>query len=168
MIIVTGIRSGTSWTMQTIKEFYPIVGLKYHEDFPVEELNRNGYYDLPLAETINGLKTHYKGCAVKLNGASLYHTNPDFIRGVIVCVRDREDQIKSIIKSFEKEKPLNDDELVVKYSFPSYKNAELIKEMNDFFINMFFRHNKKPRITVEFEKMSDSNDRIKEFICRLE
>ena len=160
MVVVTGFRSGSSWAMQILMKLdYPIKGLKFYKDFPHKELNPNGYWDLPIDETKNGLKTHYKGCAVKLPGASLYNTNPDFIRKVIICKRDRENQIQSIIKSLKLEKS--------KYSMePTYKNAELIKELNDFFINMFFKQNDKPKLEIKFENMSNCETKLRRFLCR--
>ena len=160
MIIISGFRSGSSWMMQILMKLgYPIKGLKFHKDFPHKELNPNGYWDLPVDETKNGLKTHYKGYAVKLPGASLYSTNANFIKGVVVCKRNREDQIQSIIKSLQLERS--------KYSMkPTYKNAELLKELNDFFINMFFKQNDKPKLEIEFESINNCENKLRRFLCQ--
>lgn len=73
MIVVTGFRSGTSLIMQTLKLLeFPIVGYKFHDDFSHKELNPKGYYSLPGRETVYGLKTHYKGKAVKLGGQNFF------------------------------------------------------------------------------------------------
>ena len=69
MIVVTGsCRSGSSLMMQTLKLLgIEIAGEKFHEDFPVEEGNPKGYYDLPFEIVMNGLGEEYKGKGVKLS-----------------------------------------------------------------------------------------------------
>jgi hypothetical protein len=89
MIVVTGsCRAGTSLMMQTLKLLgIEIAGEKFHADFPVEEGNPKGYYDLPFEIVMNGLGEEYKGKGVKILGEWLLNTDPDLISHMIICKR---------------------------------------------------------------------------------
>lgn len=97
-IVVTGAcRTGTSLMMQTLRHLgVPVVGLEYHEEFPDDGFHPHGAWDLPYAETIDGIHGHnYDGKAIKLFGLQLSRSSPDSIGTVIVCRRNRPDAIAS-------------------------------------------------------------------------
>jgi len=104
MIVITGCsRTGTSLVMQTLKLLgVKIAGYKYLEEFGPKELYPKGCYDLPFKETINGLNTDkYKGYAVKLFPGQLFKTKAEYIDKIIICKRDKEKTVKSIIHSMQ-------------------------------------------------------------------
>lgn len=162
MVVVTGLRSGTSWAMQIIKAAgHPIMGYDFHPDFSHKELNPNGYWDLPMADVVFGLKTHYKGKAVKLGGASLLQTDPDFVKKVIVCKRNEKDTIKSIVKLMTADYDLIGID-------PTEENAKMMYEINNLCAEKFLEKNDKPRLYLRFEEMNKSVDSIKEFLWQQE
>lgn len=156
MIVVTGLRSGTSLMMQTLKILgVPITGYAFHDEFMHKELNPKGYWNLPMTETLGGIKHHdYAGKAVRLGGADLNKTNPDFISKVIWCRRNPEECIKSI------QKMLKADYNIIKVK-PNIENAETVYLLNTQFTQKFFEI-KKPCFEVYYEEMLfDSQNTIK-------
>lgn len=111
MIVVTGLRSGTSLMMQTLKLLgVPVVGFLYHDDFPHKHLNPKGYYDLPINETIDGIDhSEHVGKAVKLYGLQLNRTDPKYINKVFYCDRGEEATIKSVQKLIDANKSILED-----------------------------------------------------------
>lgn len=146
MIVVTGLRSGTSLMMQTLKLLgVPIVGYMFHDDFSHKELNPKGYYDLPINETINGLNSYkYKGSAVKLGGYQLSVTEPKYINKIIVCERNKSDTIKSIARL------LKADFSIAKIK-PTEKNAAILYETNKSITDGYIK--KMPYIKINYEDM---------------
>lgn len=162
MIVVTGFRSGTSLIMQTLKLLeFPIVGYKFHDDFSHKELNPKGYYSLPGRETVYGLKTHYKGKAVKLGGAELFQTNHDFVKKIIVCERDRHQTVNSIVKLLKADYDIAEIE-------PTVENAELVFDININFQERAIRKFNKPIIRIRYEDITTNPEvsikKIKEFL----
>lgn len=159
MIVVTGLRSGTSMTMQTLKLLgFPVVGLMFHDDFSHQELNLKGYYDLPVSETINGLNTtRYKGKAVKLGGYQLSATNPRYVSKVIICQRERDTTIKSIVKFLKAEFDISNVE-------PTEKNAILILDTTNDLIEKCGV--KKPHMRIQYEVMVRDPERCIEGVCQ--
>ena len=150
--------------MQTLRDIgQPIVGLEFHEDFPHEELNPNGYWDLPLAETRDGLKTYYKGKAVKLAGAALYLTDTAFIRAVIRCERNKKDAIESVLKNLQ----IDGRRMGLSSTIG---NAELCYEGNYHFTNLAIEKHKKPVLEIWFEDMLKNKnieiEKIRSFLCQ--
>lgn len=91
MIVVTGAcRSGSSLMMQTLQLLgLPLAGEAHHPDFPVEEGNPKGYYDMPFYNLMTGFGNFYNGKVIKLFGTSLPKIhNPGNVTHAIVCVRD--------------------------------------------------------------------------------
>ena len=112
MIIVTGsCRTGTSMMMQTLKLLgVPIEGEKFHADFPVEEGNPKGYYDLPFEILQKGLGDEYEGKAVKLLGEWLPYTDPVIATHMIICKRrDGGAADRSTIKLLKQEQVVETD-----------------------------------------------------------
>jgi len=111
MIIVTGSpRSGTSLVMQTLDILgVPVVGEKFHEDFPIVSGNPKGYYDLPFADQVDaanegGFKNKYEGKAVKLFGESLALADMNVVTHMIICRRrDAKRQDRSSLKLLKQE-----------------------------------------------------------------
>jgi len=163
MIIVTGLRSGTSLMMQTLNLLdFPVVGFLFHDDFCHKELNSKGYYDLPIMETINGLNSEkYKGKAVKLGGSQLYKTDSKYISKIINCKRKPIDTIKSIKRLMEYNKDYLDLE-------PTFDNAEIIYYSNLLLVAKYFEENSIPHITIYYEEMllniENTINRIKGFL----
>ena len=149
MIAITGsIRTGTSLLMQTLRLLgLPIAGTAYHDDFPDADLNPNGYWELPKAETLQGINSNeYHGKCVKLFGLQLHRTNPLFVNSVIVCRRNREDAVASSIKLLErrgKDIGLGSDK----------KTAEGIYDKNYSYIDWFLLRSMLPCIYVSYEEM---------------
>ncbi len=103
MIVVTGgPRMGTSWTMQTLGHLgIPTTGELFNTANRPEH-NPEGYYELPVEDVRKGVSDHrHKGMAVKLIGAPLVYTNPDYISKIIVCRRFIGHAAKSFKKYFE-------------------------------------------------------------------
>jgi len=155
MIVVTGsIRTGTSLLMQTLKLLgLPIAGTAYHDDFPDTDFNPNGYWELPKAETLQGINSNeYHGKAVKLFGLQLYRTNPVYVNSVIVCRRNKDDAVKSTMKLLVRRgKDIGLE--------PTIKNAEGIYDKNYAYIDMFLVASMVPCIHVSYEEMIAHPDR---------
>lgn len=162
MIIVTGLRSGTSLMMQTLKHLgVPIQGFMYHDDFPHKELNPRGYYDLPINETLNGIHhSDYRGCALKLYGAQLNRTNPEFINCVLHLTRNREDTIKSINKLIVAN--LN----LLEKRTGKIPSAEEAYEINSNLIEKFLEDNNTiPFLQIKYEHFLDDPQDIIDWVC---
>jgi len=146
MIIVTGLRSGTSLMMQTLKILgVPITGTAYHKEFSHKDLNPKGYWTLPMSETLGGITDHrYKGMAVKLGGGDLSTTNPDFVDKVIWCKRNKDSCVQSIMKLME----VDFDIIGID---PSEKNAETVYTLNEFFTIAFKTKEKKEFLDIMYE-----------------
>lgn len=146
MIIVTGLRSGTSLMMQTLKILgTPITGVDYHDEFSHKELNPKGYWNLTMSETVGGIQHNkYKGMAVKLGGADLYQTKENLIDRIIWCRRNKTDTIESIKKLLELNQHIVNLE-------PSYKNSEWAYETNKKFTLSAIEKFNKPVIIVWYE-----------------
>lgn len=160
MLIITGLRSGTSLMMQTLRLLdVPISGFAFHDDFSHKELNPKGYYNLPMRETVNGLNTDkYQGTAVKLGGAELYNTDPKYIHKIIWCRRNPEACKKSIVKL------LKADFDIIKWE-PTIKNADIVYDLNTGFTYNFFDKNNVPYINVYYEEMLlDTENTIKKVV----
>ena len=156
MIVITGLRSGTALMMQTLRLLgIPITGYAFHDEFMHKELNPKGYFNLPMCETLGGIKHHeYAGKAVRLGGGDLAKTNPDFISKVIWCRRDPEESKKSILKM------LKADYDIIKLD-PTIENAETVYLLNTQYTEKFFEA-KKPCLEVYYEEMLlDSEATIK-------
>jgi len=151
MIVVTGLRSGTSLVMQTLKELgVSIIGKKFHKEFPHVELNPKGYYDLPLADTFNGVNTYrYKGKAIKISGGALLKTEPKYISKIIWCQRNRKQCVKSIMKLLK----ANYEEYRVE---PDEKIATYIHCLNENFIKLYLAKTKKEYVAIDYGKMLDN------------
>lgn len=150
MIIVTGLRSGTSLIMQTLKILgVPVAGYAYHDEFMHKDLNPRGYWNLPMAETLGGINHHnYKGYAVKLGGADLLKTNPTLVSKVIRCQREKGACVQSIMRLMSKaenRKMLNFE--------PSKQSAEKFYELNEMFAERFRLRPGPPFLDVQFEEM---------------
>lgn len=146
MIVVTGLRSGTSLMMQTLKLLgVPVVGYMFHDDFSHKELNPKGYYDLPINETIKGLNTYkYKGKAVKLGGYQLSATESKYVNKIIVCERNRQDTIKSIMRLMKA------DFSIAKVN-PTEENATILHEINKNITDEYIKN--MPYIRINHENM---------------
>jgi hypothetical protein len=147
MIVVTGsCRTGTSYTMQMLQSIgYPIVGLKYHDDFPDVDLNPYGYWDLPLIKTVHGIHNNqYKGKGIKLFGYQLSVTNPIFVSKIIICKRNKEDAVLSTVKLLERRGYLFN-------MLPTKENAISVYDANYFFINDYVLQHNIPYINIEYE-----------------
>jgi len=158
VIVVTGsCRTGTSLAMQTLKRLgVEVVGLKFHHDFSHKELNPNGYYELPIADTVNGIQDdRYKGKAVKLFGYQLSKTLPDVVDKVIVCVRDKDKAIASTQKLFEAEKDWTGIE-------PTDENCWNVYHYNYEFIMDWLIATNIPFISILYG--CDNVNKIKDFI----
>lgn len=107
MIVVTGAcRSGSSLMMQTLQLLgIPIAGEAHHPDFPIEEGNPKGYYDLPLYYLMCGVGEQFEDKAVKLFGTALPKIyNPHKVTHALVCCRrDKDAQDQSIRKLMDME-----------------------------------------------------------------
>jgi hypothetical protein len=159
MIVVTGLRSGTSLIMQTLKLLgFPIAGYMFHDDFSHKELNPKGYYDLPIKETLFGLNTDkYKGKAVKLGGYQLSMTRPKYVNKILVCERSKQDAVKSIVKLMKAEYDLLKIE-------PNKINAENVYEINNSLINKSIKD--KAHIRIKYEEMLLSPEKTIYKICK--
>ncbi len=163
MIVVTGLRSGTSLVMQTLKELgVSIIGEKFHKEFPHVELNPKGYYDLPLKDTFNGVNTYkYKGKGIKISGGALLKTEPKYISKIIWCKREKKQCVESIVKLLK----ANYEEYKVE---PEEKIATYIYCLNESFIKLYLTKSKKEYIEVDYDKIIDNPEkeitRIKEFL----
>lgn len=148
MIVITGLRSGTSLMMQTLKLLgFPVTGFLFHDDFIHKELNPKGYYDLPINEVINGLNTDiYKGKAVKLAGTQLYKTNPKYVSKIINCKRCPSEAIKSVKKLLWYEENMTGVE-------PTDKNAEVVYRINLLYAKRYIEENNIPHISIYYEEM---------------
>ena len=97
MIAITGIRSGTSMTMQTLKLLgVSITGVKYPKVYP-QEFNKKGYWDLEFGEYLDGVPDkRFCGTAIKLVLGQLLKSK--HISKLIICQRNKDDCVKSIRK----------------------------------------------------------------------
>lgn len=109
MYVVTGSsRTGTSLMMQTLKG----LGIPVHAPQFVsgeivkkvgEELykknNPHGYYEFAGGAIGNLGEDKFRGSAVKLLGHELFPCPPNLVNKVIICVRDKENAIASLIKA---------------------------------------------------------------------
>jgi hypothetical protein len=163
VIIVTGLRSGTSLMLQTLRLLgFPITGYAFHDEFMHKELNPKGYFNLPMSETLGGIKHHeYIGKAVRLGGADLNSTNPKFINKVIWCRRNPEECKKSIMKM------LLADYDIIKLE-PNNENAEKIYLINTLFTQKFLDKNEIPCLEIYYEEMlldtKNTINKIKKFV----
>jgi len=148
VIIVTGLRSGTSLMMQTLKLLgVSIVGYKFHDDFSCVELNPKGYYDLPINETINGLNTFiYKGMAVKLYGYQLSITKPKYVDKIIICERNKKDVIPSLQRLMKADYKISNIKSTA-------SNAELAYNTNKHLIDGYSKA--KNNIRIRYEDMAE-------------
>jgi len=146
MIVVTGLRSGTSLMMQTLKLLgVVVVGYKFHDDFSHKELNPKGYYDLPISETMGGLNTTiYRGKAVKLGGYQLSKTNPKYVDRIIVCVRNKNETIPSILRIMKADYNISRIK-------PNIQNAELAYNSNTYLIDEYLKS--KTHVKIRYEDM---------------
>jgi hypothetical protein len=145
--------------MQTLRDIgVPIAGFAFHDDFSHRELNPWGYWDLPMAETINGLNTNeYDGCAVKLFGLQFARTRKEYIDCVIVCVRYRENAIKSTIKLLK-----YDGHLIGMN--PTRENAERVYDSNYLFIDQFMRG--LPYMIADFDTVLNCRELVKKELVK--
>lgn len=164
MIVVTGLRSGTSLMMQTLRiANCQITGFAFHDEFSHKELNPKGYWSLPMNEMINGVSNHrYKGNVVKLGGYSLFKTNPEYVDKTIWCRRSPEECKKSIKKLLKADFDIANIE-------PTEKNAENIYNSNLYYTKKFLDKNKNtPVLEVYYEAMLlDSKNTIEKIFSFL-
>jgi len=158
MIIVTGLRSGTSLIMQTLKLLgVPVVGFKFHDDFSHAELNPKGYYDLPISETWEGLNTNkHKGKAVKLGGYQLSKTHPKYVDKVIVCDRNKKATTSSILRLMKADYNISRIK-------PTVENAELAYNSNKYLIDEYIKA--KTNIRIQYEDMIERSELAVYKIC---
>jgi hypothetical protein len=86
--------------MQTLRLLgVQVLGEKFPRHCDGEEFNPNGYWDLPLEQTIRGIRNSVPSdAAVKLIGRMFTRST---IRGtdkVLVCIRDKYDVIRSTMR----------------------------------------------------------------------
>ena len=159
MIVVTGsCRTGTSLMMQILREMeIPVVGQAFHDDFSHIDLNPWGYWELPIAETINGVNTNeYDGMAVKLFGLQLSRTNPKYVEFAIVCRRNEDDAIDSTVKLLDRDgHRLGLDATREMASLIYYSNYALIQQC----LNLGISY-----MEVDFEDSVNNRDMVKEHI----
>lgn len=101
MIVVTGnCRTGTSLVMQTLRLLgVPVLGEAFPRHCEGAQFNWKGYWELPLEQTVRGLKnTVPSRSAVKLIGRMLARTPMCSDDKVIVCVRGMTDTIRSTME----------------------------------------------------------------------
>lgn len=159
MIAITGLRSGTSLMMQTLKLLgFPIVGMKYHKHFSHKELNPRGYYDMPIEYTINGMNSYrHKGQAIKLYGAQLAKTDPKYVSKLIICEREYEPCIKSVQRLMELDVDITGLD-------PSPEHARLLHGVNIDLIERSAKHIEN--IRVKFEDMLSAPDSTIKKVCK--
>jgi hypothetical protein len=104
MIVVTGNgRTGTSLMMQTLKLLgMQISGVEYLPEFGEKKFNPKGFFNLPLEEIVNGIPEKYKGTVVKADIISLQNTDPKLIDLIIVCKRNINDMIDSMLRVMDR------------------------------------------------------------------
>lgn len=148
-IIVTGSgRSGTSLMMQMLKFLgIPVSGSAFIEGEQWdEELHPGGTWDLPAAETIDGIRGHkYDGTAVKLFGHQLYMSDEDVIDSVIVCLRGIDACRESMLRMLEIENPLGVEKT------PEFVDACYVANYGAIFD--FLNGNDVRRLFVRFDDM---------------
>ena len=160
MIIVTGIRSGTSLMMQTLSLLgVPLTGLDFHREFSHRDLNPKGYWALPMSETLGGIQHHrFAGTAVKLGGADLAQTPPAFVRKVIWCRRDERDckeSMKKLLAANEDWTGLAaSDELV-----------DMVYRANELYTLKFLKENGVDRIEIFYEDMVTKSEETLTSLC---
>jgi hypothetical protein len=148
--------------MQTLRLLgVPIIGMDFHRDFSNRELNPQGYWDLPIEETINGIQhPTYQGHAVKLFGLQLSRTPAKYVNKVIVCVRDREATLPSIRRLIESEMW----QLARLGISPCDRDCERTYDENYAIISGFLGASGKPNLFVRYEDMLESTELE---ICRI-
>ena len=158
MLIVTGLRSGTSLMMQTLKLLgVPVVGYMFLDDFSHQELNPKGYYDLPISETWEGLNTNkHKGKAVKLGGYQLSKTHPKYVGRIIVCDRNKKATISSVFRLMKADYNISRIK-------PTVENAELAYNSNKYLIDEYVKT--KTHIRIRYEDMIERSELAIYKIC---
>ena len=148
MIAVTGLRSGTSLMMQTLKIIgVPVEGLLFHDDFPIKELKPKGYYELPYKMFLTDTDwSKYGGKAVKLAGYTLLNMKPGTIEKVIWCRRNPEEAIESVLKLIS---------IDSKYSNVNntIENARFLYNINNDYIYQYISKNDTPMLMIYYEEM---------------
>jgi len=147
--------------MQTLRLLgVEVAGQAFHDDFSHAQLNKKGYWQLPMKETISGINTDvYKGKAVKLFGYQFYMTEPQYIEKVIVCTRDKKVAAESSLALL----------MLDGYLFgvpPTMDFAKRVWDANYDYINK--KIEQFPHITIAFEDMLHDTkptvDKIAEFV----
>ena len=132
--------------MQTLRLMgLQIIGQAFHDNFSHKELNPKGYWDLPIKETWNGLNTDlYKGCAVKLGGYQLSKTDPKYVKKIIVCERNKDATIASILRIMKADIDISGIK-------PTVDNAEMSYNSNSYLIDEYVKN--KEHIRIKYEDM---------------
>jgi hypothetical protein len=145
----------------------PNAGFAFHEEFSHKELNPNGYWDLPIADTINGIHdSRYAGYIVKIFGYQLLRTNPEKIKRIVYCVRDKETATASTLRLLNAE-PV----LIARFGLEAtLEMAEKIYDMNNYSIKKYLYCNSGiPNIIIRYEDMLNNKvktvRKIADFIC---
>lgn len=163
MTVVTGFRSGTSLMMQTLNLLgMPIARIYSDEEFNPIDLNPKGYYDLPLSETAQGIKTDkYKGMGIKLYGGALVQTDPKLISKIIVCIRKKKSCVDSILKLLRRY------EIQTGIEF-NRKISEYYYYLNKKYIELYLKKTNIKNIKIKYESMLKNPekeiDKIKKFL----
>jgi len=101
MVVVTGPpRSGTSMVMQTLRLLgMNVVGVPHLYEFGPREFNPGGYWSLPAADYIEGIRDNrYEGRALKVLGGWLKNINPMVVSRIIRCRRRISDSVVSFTR----------------------------------------------------------------------
>lgn len=152
MILVTGyMRTGTSLMMQTLMHLgFPIAGEAFPDGNP-EECNPEGYWELPISETVNGIKDdRYHGKAVKLFADSILGTRNSCVDRIILCTRNKKETIHNIMRFF----------FVSNFDIaPTRSNAEKIYDHNKQIIDAYLKICRKPILKVKLSKFIYDTDK---------
>lgn len=156
--MVTGSgRAGTSMLMQTLRIWkYPVAGVAFHSDFPIESLNLKGYWDLPFSVMMNGIGKEFSDMGIKIFGHWLCRVSPENVNKMVVCKRrSTQDQDASLMHAFEEEIKVSNNSIarnIALQSVPSLTDLGVIRRKNYREIRKFLKKNKHiDSTTVYFE-----------------
>jgi len=138
--------------MQTLKLLgVPITGHAFHADFPDPQFNRGGYFDLPFAETEDGIKHHrYAGSAVKLFPTQLSRTPKENVARMIICVRNRDKALDSMMRMWDAGGPI----------CGIVANRDVANSAYNVLYTILSELDIEPRMTVRYEDMFTIPKRI--------
>lgn len=166
MIIVTGSgRSGSSMMMQTLRLWkYPLAGVPFHADFPVESLNPKGYWDLPFDTLLKGIDGRFSDMAVKVFGHWLCRVDSAYVNKMIVCKRrENKTQDESLMNAFNEEVKVrtnSEARAAALQTVPRMSDLRVIRNKNYREVRKFLKRNPHVEsITMIYEDILENTEK---------